>query len=64
MNWNELKKDKKYDLLVLLSGPEPQRTIFENLILKQLVHSTLRILIVRGKPGSLRRLDVKENIEI
>jgi hypothetical protein len=36
------------DLLVLLSGPEPQRTLFEELVLRQLEASTLRICLVRG----------------
>ena len=38
-----------YDLLCIISGPEPQRTIFENLILEQIKeNSSLKILIVRG----------------
>ena len=44
--------DKKYDLLILLSGPEPQRTIFENILLAQIKNSTLAILFVRGLPGT------------
>ncbi len=39
---------KKYDLLVLLSGPEPQRTILENEIMKQLFHLSMHTLVVRG----------------
>lgn len=39
---------KKYDLLVLLSGPEPQRSIFEDLIITQLSAIKLNILFVRG----------------
>ncbi len=41
----------KYDLLVLLSGPEPQRTVFENLLLPQLSGISARIAFVRGLPG-------------
>lgn len=44
--------DKKYDLLVLLSGPEPQRTIFESMLLTQLQHFDGSVLFVRGLPGS------------
>ena len=43
--------DKKYDLLVLLSGPEPQRTIFESMLLTQLQHFDGSVLFVRGLPG-------------
>lgn len=42
-----------YDLLVLLSGPEPQRSLLENLLLDQIQHTNLKTYVVRGKPGSL-----------
>jgi uncharacterized protein (TIGR00661 family) len=42
--------EKKYDLLALISGPEPQRTIFEKIIKAQAVGFNKRILLVRGKP--------------
>lgn len=40
----------KYDLLVLLSGPEPQRTILEELIGQQLESLDLKVIFVLGKP--------------
>lgn len=36
------------DILVLISGPEPQRTYFEKLVKRELKHSNKRILIVGG----------------
>ncbi len=39
-----------YDLLLLLSGPEPQRTVFEQLLLQQVANSGLKVLLVRGLP--------------
>jgi len=42
--------EKKYDLLIIISGPEPQRTVFEKLILKQLQKIQQRTLVVLGKP--------------
>jgi UDP-N-acetylglucosamine transferase subunit ALG13 len=39
------------DLLVLLSGPEPQRTILEQLLLEQLTSYPGRAILVRGLPG-------------
>ncbi|GGB11918.1 glycosyltransferase [Puia dinghuensis] len=39
------------DLLVLLSGPEPQRTILERRILRQAAGYSGRIVLVRGLPG-------------
>jgi hypothetical protein len=40
-------------VLFLLSGPEPQRTIFENIILDELsINSGCRAIILRGLPGN------------
>jgi hypothetical protein len=41
-------------LLVILSGPEPQRTVFERLIRQQLRYFDLPTLLVQGKPGPVR----------
>ncbi|MCU0357485.1 MAG: hypothetical protein MUE95_07880 [Cyclobacteriaceae bacterium] len=40
------------DLLVLLSGPEPQRSMLEELIRKQLPPDGLGVVMVRGIPGN------------
>ncbi len=42
-------------LLFLLSGPEPQRTIFEDLILRELKLYPVPALILRGQPGQPHR---------
>jgi uncharacterized protein (TIGR00661 family) len=39
------------DILVLLSGPEPQRSILENEIVKKFSKGPLLVYILRGKPG-------------
>lgn len=41
-----------FDLLVMLSGPEPQRTILEEKILRQLISINMQVAIVRGMPES------------
>ena len=41
----------KKNVLILLSGPEPQRTIFENIILRQLSSVNLPVVLLRGLPG-------------
>ena len=38
-------------VLVFISGPEPQRTIFENMVLNQIETSVLPVVIVGGKPN-------------
>lgn len=41
---------QKYDAIVIVSGPEPQRTVFENLVAKQAEKTALKIVLVRGLP--------------
>jgi uncharacterized protein (TIGR00661 family) len=48
-----------YDILVSISGPEPQRTIFEKLVLSQLKDFKESILFVRGLPHE--KEDLKTN---
>jgi len=52
------------DLLVIISGPEPQRTKFEWMILRQLDGRSEKVLIVRGAPESQRKVKVSENITV
>lgn len=40
--------EKKYSLLVVLSGPEPQRTLLEQKLIRQLAHFDQKALFVRG----------------
>ena len=40
-----------YDIVVLLSGPEPQRSMLEKKILKELKEIKGNILLIRGLPG-------------
>jgi uncharacterized protein (TIGR00661 family) len=42
----------KYGLLIILSGPEPQRTVFEKMLLKDLQTFPGRVLLVRGLPAN------------
>jgi len=44
------------DLLIMISGPEPQRTIFETLILNELASFPLQnVVILQGLPGVLKQ---------
>lgn len=52
------------DLLVLLSGPEPQRTILEKLILKQLPGLGLTTVVVQGIPGETETATLPGDIHI
>lgn len=46
-----IKTEKKFDVLAVLSGPEPQRTLLEEKLRKQLSKSGLTYLLVRGLPS-------------
>ena len=54
---------KKYDLLILLSGPEPQRSIFEELLLAQLAQTSANVLMIRGVSNNFTG-EVATQIEI
>ncbi len=54
---NKTNTAYKYDILAIISGPEPQRTIFEDLIINQLKETNYKALIIRGRPIS--RKDAK-----
>ena len=45
-----LEKNIKYEIIAVLSGPEPQRSILEKKILRQLVEMPFPSLIVQGLP--------------
>lgn len=47
-----LEVKKRYDIIAVLSGPEPQRTYFEEKIIEQLSTLPYRTLIVKGKTDS------------
>ena len=45
---SELVVSDKFDYLFLLSGPEPQRSIFENILLQKFNPSSKKLILVRG----------------
>ncbi len=56
-------KPKKYDVMILISGPEPQRTLFEKLCIAQLTKSNLNVMLVQGLPEKVQRTN-RDSIEI
>ncbi len=55
--------EKKYDVAAILSGPEPQRTILENIIREQLLQLNKRAIIIRGIPTSTTIKNLNELVE-
>jgi hypothetical protein len=62
LNFNNVTQGNT--ILVLLSGPEPQRTMLENILLEQLHDSTEKIIFVRGLPLETKKMSVSQNIQI
>lgn len=63
----QLRLETTNDLLIILSGPEPQRTIFEEILLKQLKDYNGSVLFVRGLPNSGEKIHgnlLKPNVKI
>jgi uncharacterized protein (TIGR00661 family) len=62
----QLQKDIsiQYDFCIILSGPEPQRTILENKIFNEIKHTENAILLVRGKPDSKEILTINNKVTI
>ena len=46
---------RNLDVLCLLSGPEPQRSIFEEVLINQLVESQLKSVLLSGKPDEKKK---------
>lgn len=55
---------KKYDILVLLSGPEPQRTLLENILIKELETYEGLVAFVRGKVNATDFISVSNNTSV
>ena len=58
------KNSKKYKLLIILSGPEPQRTIFENIIVNQIRSLKVTAIIFRGLPDNNSELEPVNRVKI
>jgi len=54
----------EYDVAAVLSGPEPQRSIFETILRTQLHGSGLRAIIVQGKPENGTASAVEDGVTI
>jgi uncharacterized protein (TIGR00661 family) len=60
-----LERPKQYQVTFILSGPEPQRTIFENIILIQLKNLKQNFCLIRGVVSEEKaNLNTSEHIEI
>ncbi|HEX9981299.1 MAG TPA: glycosyltransferase [Flavobacterium sp.] len=64
---SRLKKEElplKYDLMVILSGPEPQRTVLEKLLFRQLSDYEGKIVFIKGTPEAKQQTQQRGNMTI
>lgn len=52
----------KYNLMVILSGPEPQRTLLEEKIIEELQHYHGKVIFIKGKVALEQNMEQKGNI--
>ena len=55
------KPDKPSGIVAIISGPEPQRTIFEKILLKQLHQFKGKCMLVRGLPELHNKMSLLQN---
>lgn len=60
------KKDlpKTIDILAMLSGPEPQRTLLEKILISELKKSNQKVVLIRGKIEEEQQWQVQGNMKI
>jgi uncharacterized protein (TIGR00661 family) len=57
-------EERANHILLLLSGPEPQRTILEKLLLEQLKEHSAPVVLVRGLPGSHEKIKAPSHVVV
>lgn len=60
----KINTEKKYDLVFILSGPEPRRSLWERALLKELHRYRGRVLLIRGLPEDAPPVAVAAPVEV
>ena len=60
----KIEAERKFDIIVVLSGPEPQRSILEKTILEQAKNLPYKFLIIQGKTEVRRQFSVVGNVHV
>ncbi|PWT75350.1 MAG: glycosyl transferase family 28 [Bacteroidetes bacterium] len=55
---------QEYDLLIILSGPEPQRSRFEKILIDQLKLYKGKVAVVRGLPQERVQLEISSHVTV
>jgi len=62
--FNKIDLPKKYDLMVLLSGPEPQRSMLEEKLLLELTDYKAKVIFIKGVVESEQKITSENNLTI
>ncbi len=65
--FNDIKKNKtdvKYELIAILSGPEPQRSIFFNILKNQMISLNKPCVIVKGEIDNELKKETYDNLVV
>jgi len=60
----QVKGLKNFDVVVILSGPEPQRSILEKILIQKLRNSIFTVLIIRGIPWKKQGQTIYKKIQL
>jgi len=55
---------EEFEVIAVLSGPEPQRTIFEEKVVEQLKSFRAKSLIIRGMPELTQRMRISDSLTV
>lgn len=55
---------KKYDIIAVISGPEPQRTYFEKVVINELIAADKKSLIVQGKAEKKEQFKINDKLKL
>ncbi|GGD21820.1 glycosyltransferase [Hyunsoonleella pacifica] len=62
--FTKMDLEESIDLLVLLSGPEPQRSLLEDKLLKEVKNFSGNVVVVRGVPQKQQTIEQKQGVTI
>ena len=55
---------KQYDVLIVLSGPEPQRTFLEEELTRQAKSLSVKTLLIKGKTDEINKIDCFDHLTV
>ena len=61
---NPISLPIRYEVAIILSGPEPQRSILEQKLLEQALTLNKRVVLVQGKTNVFNKFNVSEKVEV